>query len=54
MKRSDPELQNVGPDWMQYLEESGNLDSYDGMCDCYRCREIRKGYFSWKASKEKK
>ena len=42
--------ERVGPDWMDYLTESGNLESYQGLCDCYRCREIREGYFKWKIS----
>lgn len=34
-------------DWIRYLQESGNYESYDGGCDCYKCREIRAGFQKW-------
>jgi len=46
-KPSDSSTEEFG-DWIDYLKESGNFESYDGMCDCYACREIRKGYLEWK------
>ena len=40
--------QRIGDDWIDYLEQTGNYESYDGMCDCLSCRKIREGYFVWK------
>jgi hypothetical protein len=42
----------VDTDWIDYLKESGNYESYDGLCDCYKCREIREGYYKWKEDKK--
>lgn len=44
--------QRVGDDWLEYLDSTGNIERYDGMCDCYVCREIKADYFRWKARKE--
>jgi hypothetical protein len=44
--------QRVGDDWMEYLDSTGNISRYDGMCDCYVCRQIKADYFPWKARKE--
>lgn len=35
-------------DWITYLKQSGNFESYDGLCDCYQCQNVRKGFYLWK------
>lgn len=44
----------VGPDWIDYLKDTGNYERYDGMCDCYVCRQIQKDYWPWKERKQNK
>lgn len=39
-------------EWITYLKETGEYNSYDGMCECYRCRDIAKGFERWKHEKE--
>lgn len=36
---------------MEYLENTENIERYDGMCDCYLCRKIREDYWLWKENK---
>lgn len=42
----------VGPDWIDYLKDTGNYERYDGTCDCYVCRQIQKDYWPWKERKQ--
>ena len=42
----------AGNDWLEYLDSTGNIERYDGLCDCYVCRQIKADYFPWKARKE--
>ena len=45
-------FRKVGGDWVEYLESTGNIGSYDGLCGCYSCNQIRDGYWPWRAKKE--
>ncbi len=36
--------------WVDYLKDTGNYDSYDGMCDCTSCRKIKEGFLAWEQS----
>lgn len=41
--------QKIDTDWIRFLKETDNYDHYDGMCDCYQCRDIRtKEFEKWK------
>jgi hypothetical protein len=37
-------------EWVRYLVETNNFDTYDGCCTCYRCKEIKDGFAAWKAA----
>lgn len=43
----------VGDDWIEYLKDSGNYESYEGLCQCWHCDKIRDGYWIWKEKKLK-
>jgi hypothetical protein len=39
---------SVDKDWVRYLKETGNWDSYDGTCNCYQCKKVVAGFDAWK------
>jgi hypothetical protein len=35
-------------EWFCYLLETGNLDSYQGSCGCWKCKKILADFDEWK------
>ncbi len=33
--------------WFRYLRETGNFDSYQSTCECWKCKEIKAGFAAW-------
>lgn len=46
-------MQTVGPDWIDYVKAVDAFDTYDGMCECFRCKQIWEEYWRWKSVKDK-
>lgn len=43
---------DAATDWNTYLEVTGAINSYNGICGCVKCKDIREQYDKWKADRK--